>query len=177
VLGSALPRATADTLLLSSCSCQLTPSVAAPAGASSPLLLLLLLLQVPADQVATTPVQLYATAGLRALPNDTSARLLAAVAGTLASSGFRWGQGWGEGGGVLWRQRQGMHYRGAAGGRSSVQLSATQALAQCQLAGACMLVTCWCNSVTSPPPPPAGSSLGGRASRQGGRRGCGAGWG
>jgi uncharacterized membrane protein YgcG len=99
VLGSALPRATADTLLLSSCSCQLTPSVAAPAGASSPLLLLLLLLQVPADQVATTPVQLYATAGLRALPNDTSARLLAAVAGTLASSGFRWGQGWGEGGG------------------------------------------------------------------------------
>lgn len=99
MLGSALPRATADTLLLSSCSCQLTPSVAAPAGASSPLLLLLLLLQVPADQVATTPVQLYATAGLRALPNDTSARLLAAVAGTLASSGFRWGQGWGEGGG------------------------------------------------------------------------------
>jgi hypothetical protein len=43
------------------------------------MLLLLLLLQVPADQVASTPVQLMATAGLRMLSNGSAEAIMTEV--------------------------------------------------------------------------------------------------
>jgi hypothetical protein len=43
------------------------------------LLVLLLLLQVPADQVASTPIQLMATAGLRMLSNGSAEAIMTEV--------------------------------------------------------------------------------------------------